>query len=548
LLNLWLKSALGCYDRSCRIYSNGCVNTGYLDAMSSTKIMIVEDEGIIALSLRSLLEDEGYEVVAIESLAESAIEQAELLKPDLVLMDINLAGAMDGIEAAGHIYTHQLIPVIFLSAYIDAETLKRVKSTQPFAFLSKPVDRKTLLTSIEISLNKHRSVYETTLALEEKTRLLSAFQAITQSMQSSLHLEHILDVLAEQIVHAGIFRSLMVALVDEAAQTAEVVRSVTRVGADGVLMSPYVNVESVGRRFGLADDDLTAKTARAGKMRVIEGTDERFDTSHLTSKQRTGQVFYFVPVVRDGSVVAVLATGSKSEDREEMLYKLRVMQPLLDQVAIALDHAQLHQSLQKKIVEIERINANYHQELTERRRAERALKEEYQLREAETALRVRVASIDEPQDLFALVEGISRQLHQLGVTHEHCSLQVVNKSGDDFISLSKENAFHTSRTWSKLADLSWDRDSGNMEDYPWIIEEWKKKETRYEPSNPRGNRLPEGISVLDVPFPHGTLALSTNTVHAFSDRDIEIAERLAGVISFESQRLDDIIARGRGEG
>ncbi|MGI8740498.1 MAG: response regulator [Gammaproteobacteria bacterium] len=86
--------------------------------MSSPKILIVQDERIIAMTLQQLLEDRDYTVVGICGSGEAAIEKAAQLRPDLVLMDINLEGAMDGTEAARYIYEQTRIPVIFLSAYL----------------------------------------------------------------------------------------------------------------------------------------------------------------------------------------------------------------------------------------------------------------------------------------------------------------------------------------------------------------------------------------------------------------------------------------------
>ena len=87
--------------------------------MASTKILITEDEGIVALDLQSTLEGMGYSVVAVASFGEEAIEKAEKTQPDLVLMDIMLAGDMDGVTAAEQIHDQLHIPVIFLTAYAD---------------------------------------------------------------------------------------------------------------------------------------------------------------------------------------------------------------------------------------------------------------------------------------------------------------------------------------------------------------------------------------------------------------------------------------------
>ena len=124
--------------------------------MEEIKIIIVEDESIVALDIQQRLEAMGYSVVATAASGEDAIEQCEATPPDLVLMDIRLNGEIDGIETAGHIRSHADIPVIYLTAYADDDTLQRAKISEPFGYLIKPIEDKELKTAIEISLQRHR--------------------------------------------------------------------------------------------------------------------------------------------------------------------------------------------------------------------------------------------------------------------------------------------------------------------------------------------------------------------------------------------------------
>ena len=124
--------------------------------MSAVRIMVVEDEQIIALNIATKLQEMGYEVPAMLATGEDAVREATELHPDLVLMDINLAGQMDGVEAAAHIREELRIPVIYLSAFSDNATMERAKATEPFAYLLKPFKDRELQNSIEIGLYKHR--------------------------------------------------------------------------------------------------------------------------------------------------------------------------------------------------------------------------------------------------------------------------------------------------------------------------------------------------------------------------------------------------------
>ncbi|CDG64136.1 MAG: two-component system, response regulator PdtaR [Methanobacterium sp.] len=130
--------------------------------MSKTTILVVEDERITAEDIRVGLEFAGYKVPVICSTGEDAVKQANRLEPDLVLMDINLEGEMDGIEAAAQIRKFYDIPVIYLTAYSDEKTVERAKLTEPSGFLvkgqgilSKPFDERELHAAIEITLYRH---------------------------------------------------------------------------------------------------------------------------------------------------------------------------------------------------------------------------------------------------------------------------------------------------------------------------------------------------------------------------------------------------------
>ena len=118
------------------------------------KILIVEDEFIIGFGIQHILEKNNYQVCGIISKGEEAILKAIELQPDLILMDINLAGEIDGIEAADEIKKNYIIPVIFLTSYVDSLTVNRAKKSNPFAYLVKPVDSKELLITIEMALYK----------------------------------------------------------------------------------------------------------------------------------------------------------------------------------------------------------------------------------------------------------------------------------------------------------------------------------------------------------------------------------------------------------
>ncbi|HWQ18387.1 MAG TPA: response regulator [Methanotrichaceae archaeon] len=124
--------------------------------MAKARILVVEDEGIVAIDIQNGLESLGYEVPAIATSGEEALEIAEKVFPDLVLMDIVLEGEMDGVQAADALRTRFEIPIIYLTAYADDDTLQRAKWTEPFGYILKPFDDRDLQTAIEMALYKHK--------------------------------------------------------------------------------------------------------------------------------------------------------------------------------------------------------------------------------------------------------------------------------------------------------------------------------------------------------------------------------------------------------
>lgn len=134
--------------------------------MAAARILIVEDEIIIARELEARLQSLGYEVVGIASSGGEAMALAEQSEPQLILMDIVLKGEMDGIEAAGAICLRWSVPIIYLTAFTDAATLERAQITEPYGYIVKPFSERELQANIEMALYKHQS--ESRLRVIEK--------------------------------------------------------------------------------------------------------------------------------------------------------------------------------------------------------------------------------------------------------------------------------------------------------------------------------------------------------------------------------------------
>lgn len=143
-----------------------------ISASSAVRIMIVEDEALVRQDLEEFLIELGYKIAATADTGEDAISQALAVEPDLIFMDVNLKGSLDGIEAAKRISEKMFVPVIYLTAFSDEKTQDRIKSTSPFGYVLKPFDERELRTGIELALQRsyyereleeRRQWYETTL-------------------------------------------------------------------------------------------------------------------------------------------------------------------------------------------------------------------------------------------------------------------------------------------------------------------------------------------------------------------------------------------------
>jgi len=124
------------------------------------KVLIVEDEQILAMDVRAQLSDLGYDVVGIARTGKEALRLSNERRPDLVLMDIQLQGSMDGIAAAGEIARQWHIPVVFMTAFAGDETLSRAKLSGPYGYLPKPFEAKQLNATVSIALQQHRLTRE----------------------------------------------------------------------------------------------------------------------------------------------------------------------------------------------------------------------------------------------------------------------------------------------------------------------------------------------------------------------------------------------------
>jgi len=154
--------------------------------MTQTKILVVEDESIVARDIQSCVSELGYQSVGWAASGEEAIEKTAEIKPDLVLMDVRLPGGMDGISAAEEIRNRFQIPVVFLTAMGDNETLERAKLSGPFGYVLKPFVPSDLRLAIEFGVCRHQLECDLTEAHQELAEQKGFMDALFNTIPSSV--------------------------------------------------------------------------------------------------------------------------------------------------------------------------------------------------------------------------------------------------------------------------------------------------------------------------------------------------------------------------
>ncbi len=147
--------------------------------MEDSRVLVVEDEAIVAMDLKRQLVRLGYVVPAVVAEGDAAMAKAESLRPDLVLMDIKLQGQNDGVLAAKVIRERFNIPVVFLTAYGDDETVRRARTAGPFGYVLKPFEERQLGIAIQMALQRH--------ALEEAAKERAQLRAILLTANALAH-------------------------------------------------------------------------------------------------------------------------------------------------------------------------------------------------------------------------------------------------------------------------------------------------------------------------------------------------------------------------
>ena len=147
--------------------------------MSNARVLVVEDEIIVAMDIANTLQKLGHEVTDTVPSGEQAIISVKENRPDMIFMDIGLKGRMDGIETAGQIRSQFSVPVIFLTAFVDEKTLDRAKDTVPAGYLTKPYEENDLRIAIEVGLYRAQLENEKEALIKELREAVAKIQTLS---------------------------------------------------------------------------------------------------------------------------------------------------------------------------------------------------------------------------------------------------------------------------------------------------------------------------------------------------------------------------------
>lgn len=173
--------------------------------MSNISILIIEDEGVVAHDIARRVKKLGYDVADIKNSSDQALNYLSIHTPDLILCDIMIDGDRDGIEVAENVHRTKRIPLIFLTALSDRNTLERAKKVLPYGYIVKPFDNHDLLTAIELALYKHSVELDKLAITQEKINLITTEEITDREFEM---LEDIIKGLTNQQISESRFISV----------------------------------------------------------------------------------------------------------------------------------------------------------------------------------------------------------------------------------------------------------------------------------------------------------------------------------------------------
>jgi PAS domain S-box-containing protein len=340
--------------------------------MGKSQILVVEDDNIVVMELEDSLQSLGYAVSAVASYGKEAIEKAAEMRPDLVLMDIRLKGNVNGIDAAQEIRERFDIPVIYLTAYADEDTLQRAKRTEPYGYIVKPFEERELHSVIEMALYKHRM--ERKLKESERwlaTTLRSIGDAVIATDEKGLIV--LMNSVAEDLTGWkqkdawGKDLTEVFNIIDEKTRTLTE-SPATRAIREGVvigLANHSILIAKDGREIPIDDSAAPIRDDKGGITGVV------LTFRDITERKRAGEALRRAHGELEMRVQERTAELAKANEalQAEIAERERAEE------ALHRAHDELEIRVQERTAELAEANEALQAEIAERERAEKAIKQ-----------------------------------------------------------------------------------------------------------------------------------------------------------------------------
>jgi PAS domain S-box-containing protein len=342
------------------------------------KILVVEDEILTAENIRIVLESSGYGVLPLLATGEEAVQSVRETLPDLVLMDIKLEGEMDGIEASRRVRELADVPIIYLTAYSDEQTLERAKESEPFGYILKPFNEYDLTNTIEMVLYKH----EAEKRLRREKEINAALARLSQALLKSPSTEDISYQVLEQAKLHTHSRFGFVGYIDP---------------KTGYLVAPTLT-EDIWDKCQVKDKSIVFENFTGLWGWVLKHQQTLLCNDPSTDPRSSGtpgghlpiRNFIGVPAMVEDKLVGMVAVANKEDNYDED--DARVVARLATVYALALQQKQselelsryrehLEEMVEARTVELEATNKKLREEIDERRKAEEKIRQQNELLE-----------------------------------------------------------------------------------------------------------------------------------------------------------------------
>lgn len=303
--------------------------------MENSKILIIEDERIIAEDIKRTLVNFKFEVVGIFSTGIEAIQKAEELKPDLILMDIMLEGKMTGIEAAGLIKDKFSIPIIYLTAYANKQTLDDAKITEPFGYIIKPFEERELNATIEMAFYR----YKINKKLEAKSKQQQLLLESASHLTSSLDVTEVLTQIAKNANNLLSTYTCCIYLLEDDKYTLTPV----------VVIDPDYKNEVLATKLTI-DNSFTGQAVTKKKCLIFNDAIDRESGLQIpNTDENDNECLIVAPFIADSTVLGAMCLSRQNIDFTEEDKTLAI--GFATYAATALKNAQTHRELQSEIEE-----------------------------------------------------------------------------------------------------------------------------------------------------------------------------------------------------